>query len=145
MKATFELIQHTADMGIRARAATPEELLPAAAAGLYAVIGRLEPVDEAGERLRLALDGLDRAGLLREFLAELLYYYEAEERLAARIEVVRFEEGALELILELRPLSPERSEVLGEVKAVTYHELALTRREDGTQGPYYEAMVIVDL
>ena len=44
MEPSFELFDHTADIGIRARAATLPELATVAGQGLYAVIGDLVPV-----------------------------------------------------------------------------------------------------
>lgn len=145
MEPTFELVQHTADMGVRARASDLPGLVKAAARGLYAIIGELHVDEDEVERVRVSFTGDDPAGLLRDLLAELLYRFENEGRMARRVEVERFEAGELRVCLNLRPVDLSASVLHGEVKAVTYHQLAILPRlsEDGQ--PFYEALFFVDL
>ncbi len=71
MEPSFELFDHTADIGIYARAGTLPELVEAAGEGLYAVIGELVP---AGKPQQSSFDvrAAEAAVLLRDYLNELL-------------------------------------------------------------------------
>ena len=64
MEPSYELFDHTADMGIRVRAATLPELLAPAGEGLYAVIGNLVAGEEA-EPAAFDIAGKESAELLR--------------------------------------------------------------------------------
>lgn len=141
MEASFELFDHTADAGIRVRAATLPELIPPATAGLYACIGELVPSGAARElRFERAASDDGAAVLLRDYLQELLLLFEMEHRVADVVEVFAFSSERLEVVLESRLVDEERSVYYREVKAVTYHELAIRAIEGGV-----EATLIVDI
>lgn len=139
MNPSYELFDHTADMGIRARADTLAGLIPPAAEGFYAAIGSLTP---AGDRKSLSFDisGNDPAVILRDFLTELLILFERDRRFAPEIDVSTFTASGLEATAHTQLVDFERSEFHHEVKAVTYHELAIRAIEGG-----YEATLIVDI
>jgi len=139
VQSAYELFDHTADMGIRARAATQVELLQPAADGLYAAIGEL--VSAGGsEAVRFELRAADRATLLRDFLNELLILFERERRMLVAIDSVDFSESCLTVAARSSPVDAERSVYHHEVKAITYHELSIRPIDGG-----FEATLIVDI
>jgi SHS2 domain-containing protein len=105
MKPAFELFDHTADIGIRARAASLPDLLLAAKDGLY--------------------------GLLRDFLHELLILFERDGRVVTSLDVEAFDESHLRATGQADQVDPERSQFAREVKAITYHELDVRRIHAG--------------
>lgn len=129
---SFETFDHTADLGIRARGGTLEEMAGAAAAGLYAVIGELvvEAASSSDEltTLRFDSEAEDPAMLLRDFLCELLFRFDCDAVMAL-IETVAFSPTRLEVSLHFRAIDGARSEFYREVKAITYHELSVTHDE----------------
>jgi SHS2 domain-containing protein len=139
MRAAFELFDHTADIGIRARAGSLAELVAPAAEGLYAVIGEIavhgEPVRKAWH-----LTGDDSAILLRDFLAELLAMFDRDRRIVRDVAVGEFSPSRLIVEASAYPIDGDRSALHREVKAVTYHALAVNEIPGG-----YEATVIVDI
>lgn len=139
MDASFELFDHTADMGVRVRAGTREELVVAAVDGFYATIGELVV---GGEEAAFSFQrrGDDDATLLRDFLNELLILFERDKRRTVRIDEVRFSARELAVAATVAAIDPQRSEYHREVKAITYHELAIRSVEGG-----YEATFIVDI
>jgi len=139
MDATFELFDHTADMGVRVRAETWEDLVVAAIEGFYATIGVLVAGGEESA-FHFQRRGDDDATLLRDFLNELLILFERDKRRAVRIEGVRFSRRELVVAATTAAIDPERSEYHREVKAITYHELAIRNLDGG-----YEATFIVDI
>jgi SHS2 domain-containing protein len=135
----FEFFDHTADVGVRLSAPSLPELLRVAGEGLYAAIGEL--VAEGRERPeRFELAGSDLAGLLREYLSEILLLFEQEQRMITRLDVEVFEPGRLIAQGESRPVSRSKSALEREVKAVTYHGLGLHPVAGG-----YEGTFIVDV
>jgi len=135
----YELFDHTADMGIRVRAATLAELLKPAADGLYAVIGELVTTGEAAP-LTVELEGTDPSVLLRDFLTRLLILFECDGRQVVELDGAVFDERRLSAIAHAAAVDAERSVYLREVKAVTYHELGIRPIAGG-----YEATFIVDI
>jgi SHS2 domain-containing protein len=136
---SFELFDHTADMGIRVRAATLEGLLEPAARGLYAAIGGLVPAASLDAR-PIDLTGDDAAGLLRDFLTELLIWFERDGAIATAFEDIRFEDRSLATSCRIHRVDSAASVFAREVKAITYHELEVRAVEGG-----FEARVIVDI
>ncbi len=143
MEASFELFDHTADIGIRARAATLPELVIVAGDGLYAVIGDLVPLPTAvGEPrdLKIELHHADSAVLLRDYLDELLVLFDRDHRIVTVANVCTFGEGRLVAVLETVLVDHQRSVYQHEVKAITYHELDIRPIPGG-----FEVSVIVDI
>lgn len=143
MEASFELFDHTADIGIRARAATLPELATVMGGGLYAVIGELLPAQGAAaepRELKIELQHADIAVLLRDYLDELLVLFDCDHRIVTVANVSTFGEGRLVAVVETTLVDHERSVYQHEVKAITYHELDIRQIPGG-----FEAAVIVDI
>ncbi|HRX84620.1 MAG TPA: archease [Phycisphaerae bacterium] len=138
MEPAFELCDHTADLGVRVRADTREELVAPAIDGLYAAIGGLEPAP-ATEGRTLDFTGDDAAVLLRDLLAELLYLFEHERLIVVGTTVDTFDNAHLRVHVQLGQV-PADAAFDREVKAVTYHELSVQPTAGG-----YEAVYIVDI
>jgi SHS2 domain-containing protein len=133
-KAGFREKEHTADWELEAWAPDLAGLFEQAARGMYALTGaRLK----AGPRLsrRLAVQATDPESLLVSFLAELLYLGEVEGAGFDHF-AIHLAEGGLQAELGGAPLAGQ----VKEIKAVTYHNLAIKKTESG-----YEANVVFDV
>ena len=139
MQPSYEFFDHTADLGLRVRAATRAGLIRPASDALYAVIGELA-MASGREPRRLEFSASDAALLLRDYLAELLLFFECDASRFFPKRVERFSETLLVVEGLLVPLDEQRSAYYREVKAVTYHELALRAVDGG-----FEAVLIVDI
>jgi len=139
MEPSYEFFDHTADIGIRVRAATLPELIAPAGEALYAVIGEIVGCGD-GEPVTFDLTGEEPAELLRDYLAELLILFERDARMAGAIEVSTFTDSHLTVTVQTRPIDRGSSVFHHEVKAVTYHELDIKTIYGG-----YEAIIIVDI
>ena len=135
----YELFEHTADLGIRVRAASLAELLSDAARGLFEVIaGDLEQVRPSRqERLRVA--GTDPAWLLFDLVSELHAAFELRRFLGRSCDVVVDATG-LDARVSGEPYDPGRHVLAHEIKAVTQHSLVVQRTPHG-----WEAEFIVDV
>jgi len=136
MQASFELFDHTADIGVRVRAPSLAELAVPAARALYTIIGELVTDPGVPELRQFDLVGDDAAVLLRDLLAELLFIFEDERRIAVHIDVAEFTATHLRADARLLRTSVERSVYHHEVKAVTYHELGLRAIEGDCEFVY---------
>jgi SHS2 domain-containing protein len=139
MEPTFELFDHTADIGIRASAPTMAELVRPASDGLYAVIGDFV-TRGTPQPIQWRLDGDDAAELLRDYLAELLVLFEQEHRIVREPVVETFSNERLIVSAQAIPVDEDKSDFRSEVKAITYHELEIAEIPGG-----FQATIIVDI
>lgn len=135
----YELFEHTADLGLRVRAADLDTLFAEAAACLFtAVVEDLATVRPAIE-VRVELAGDDREFLLFDWLRELLMRHDADRLLFGRFAVSVRPDG-LSGTAWGEPIDAARHALSHEVKAITYHELTVQPSADG-----WVAEVIVDI
>lgn len=139
VKGSFEIFDHTADAGLRIRAAQLSELIEPATRGLYAMIGELVGGEDA-EPFKYLSRGHDAAAGLRDYLASLLLLFETRHRVLGAIEASFLSEAEVSVAGRSFSVDAERSVYFREVKAVTYHELAIRAVPGG-----FEATVIVDI
>jgi SHS2 domain-containing protein len=134
-----EVFEHTADLGLRVRAASLEQLFAEAAAALLAVLvanpAAVRGVQE--KTFRVAGDQYDY--LLFDWLSELLYTFETEHLVWAQCDVQLDPQG-LVAVCRVEPIDRQRHDLDHEVKAITYHELKVERTADG-----WLTEVIVDI
>ena len=124
MTGAFELLEHTADVGIRATGDSPEEVFAAAAEGLASILGAWFPGE--GEEHPIEVHADDQAGLLVSWLDELLYLHESRDAVFGGFDVRRVEDSELEAGVRLAPRGNRDLEGVG-VKAATYHRVRLER------------------
>jgi SHS2 domain-containing protein len=135
----FEVIDHTADIGIVARGATLAEAFANAATGMFSLMVEMEEVAEREER-RVSVEATDREGLLVAWLSELLFLLDVEDLVFGRFEVDRIGETRLEGRAFGERLDRERHPKGTVIKAVTRHMLRVGKADYG-----YEARVIFDI
>jgi SHS2 domain-containing protein len=138
----YRPLEHTADVGFEVTAPTLAELYAEAVPAFTASFTDVSRVDERLER-EITVAAPDREALLVDWLGELLAAF-AVDGLLLRSARVRLAETAsgLELAATARgePYDPARHPLAVEVKAVTYHGLAV--EETGTG---FRACVILDI
>ncbi len=135
----FEVFDHTADLGLRVRAATLEELFVEAARGLFSVIvenlAGVRPVEER----TIQIAGNDREYLLFDWLTELLFVCESQQILLSDFSV-RLADDGLTAVCRGEPIDRQRHRLEHEVKAITYHGLKVVPTDGG-----WLAEIIVDI
>src|SRR5688572_5474169 len=135
----YETFEHTADLGLRIRAADLDALFVEAAQALFsAVVEDLSTVQPV-KRIDIQLANDDREYLLFDWLRELLYHFDAEHLLFGKFEV-KIQGDALTASAWGEPLDRARHNLEHEVKAITYHGLRVDK-----MGDQWEAEVIVDI
>jgi len=139
MESSYELFDHTADIGIRVRGNRLADLVVPAGEGLYAVIGDIV-TGERREEMSIDLTGDTPETLLRDYLAELLILFEQDHRIVSDVRVSRFDRDGLAVRAATEGVDLARSTLEREVKAITYHALEIREVAGG-----FEGTVIVDI
>jgi SHS2 domain-containing protein len=135
----YETFEHTADLGLRVRAADLDTLFREAAEALFSTIVEDPGTVVAKQEVKVTLAGADLDYLLFDWLKMLLYHFDAEHLLFGRFDV-RVGPAGLEGSAWGEPLDRTRHELGHEVKAITYHGLRVQRTPEG-----WLAEVIVDI
>jgi len=135
----YETFDHTADLGLRIRAAELDSLFSEAAKALFATIVEDLSTVQLRQQIDLEIPGDERDFLLFDWLKELLYRFDSEHMLFSRFEV-HVDASGLKGTAWGEPLDRSRHTLLHEVKAITYHGLRVQQTDDG-----WLAEVIVDI
>jgi SHS2 domain-containing protein len=136
-----EVFAHTADIGLRVRAACLNNLFADAALGLFSLI--VANLDQVEPHDKMMIDLPARDGeydyLLFDWLNELLYTFDSRQIVLSKFDV---QVGSAQLHATAwgELLDPERHHLDHEVKAITYHELKVVQ-----QANEWLAEVIVDI
>lgn len=118
-----------------------EELFENAALAMFNVIAPLEMIGEASVRdVTVTADSNDE--LLHNWLAELVYLKDVHSELYSKFKVRIETRDMIQLAAEIRgdSIDSVREHTHADVKAVTYHRLAIERRDGGLV-----ATVVLDL
>ena len=125
----FELIAHTADMGLAAYGKDLSEAFANAAYGMFSIIAELDAVKEAESR-RIEIKEEDKESLLFEWLNSLLYYFDVEGLIFKRFDMVEFGEDQLKAVCYGEKYDPSRHRLKLGVKSATYHTLSVDREKN---------------
>ena len=135
----FEPFEHDADLGLRVRGRSFEELCANAARGMVQLM-----VDPAAVRpvqdVRLQAEGDDAEMLLVDWLNQILFAFEVDRFVPAQVEVTAAGAGRLQGLLRGETLDESRHETRHAIKAVTYHRLSVRKTGEG-----YEVSIVFDV
>lgn len=135
--AEFEILEHTADVGVRARGGSEQEVFEQATIGLLHITGATG--SGAGDRIEITVEAPDRAAVLADWLEEVLYLQDARDVVVTGLRVERVDETHAAGWVEIASREEELEGTA--VKAITYHQLSVSRQPDGT----WEAVVFFDI
>ena len=134
----FEIIDHTADVGIIARGESIDEVFINAARGMFSLIIDLDTVVESTSQ-EITVEAPDQEELLVTWLNELLYLFDAENLVFSRFEIANLGKEHLKAIIYGEEVDPDRHNLKSDVKAATYHMIKL-QKQDG-----FSAHIILDI
>jgi SHS2 domain-containing protein len=124
----YVILEHTADVGVRASGGSLEEAFREVTLGLLEITGTWAP--NGGEEVRLRFTGDDAGSLVVDWLGEILYLQDARDAVVSGVTV---EEATDSRVVGSVTLAP-RGDTVPEgtaVKAITYHQLSVGLSEDG--------------
>jgi SHS2 domain-containing protein len=123
----YELLEHTADVMIKAHGSTLEECFENAA---YAMMDQLIDASLVRPEIEVyfEVEGHDLESLLYNYLSEFLYIWDAKHLVFSSFKV-KMEDNQLFCAARGERFEPTRHRPKHEVKAVTYHMLSVDRHE----------------
>jgi SHS2 domain-containing protein len=153
----YQLLDHTADIGIAISGKSRKELFAqAAAAMLDLIIGResksvsmspenggSQPQETAGNAPQvrtIIAEGNDQEDLLINFLREVLYLLNGEKWVTMVCRPLTLTSQRIVAQLQGEPYNPQKHLIKKEIKAVTYHGLSILKTING-----WKAKVIFDV
>jgi len=135
----YEIIDHTADIGLRAYGKDLKQLFANAACGMFGILADLKNV-RAKESLEIKLKAPNTEELFLSWLSELLYQYNSKEILFKEFLIDELNERSISAQARGEKLDLKRHRLKTEIKAVTYHELKVQKVKDT-----WQAEVIFDI
>ncbi len=135
----YELLDHTADIGIIVHGVELPETFGNAAYAMFDILTNIDEVKETG-RFDIQVSASDVEELLVTWLDELLYRYETERVIFKRFVIEDMDETSLRATAFGEKIDPLRHEIKLEIKSVTYHQLKVEKTDDG-----WKAQVIFDV
>ena len=138
----YTYLDHTGDLGIRAYSKTLQQLFTHAAQGLLESIADPRTIDEVTQ-IEIEVSAGSLEDLMVAWLNELNFRHEVEELIFRRVEIRRLSKQppSLSAVACGEPVDFTKHVVYTEIKSVTYHQLLVEQRLDGS----WVAQVIFDL
>ncbi len=126
MEKDFEIVDHTADVGIRAYGADIRQAFSNAARALFSLITELEDVEEVLYR-DIELIAPDEESLLVEWLNELIYLFDVENVVFKRFDITELSNTQLKARIYGEKIDSSKHKLKTGVKAATYHMLKVDK------------------
>ena len=139
MKNAFDIIDHTADMGITAYGKDIKQLFSNAALALFSLITDVRSIKEQLQH-GVEINSENKDDLLVEWLNELIYLFDAKHLLFNHFEIESISNNKLKATCYGEKFNPARHRIKIDVKAATYHMLKIVQGSEG-----YSAQVIFDI
>ena len=138
----FEIIDHTADIGLIAYGKNKEEVFINAAKAMFEIIaGENKNLKENFyDKIKLEADNLE--GLLFAWLNELLYISETKLVILSKFKIKELSNYQIKAEVEGMKINPLSVKIEKEIKAVTYHRLEVKKDEESGR---WRAQIIFDI
>ena len=134
----IEIIDHTADIGIRLSRPTLADLFRDAAFGMFSILSPQSEFDAAVEK-NIDVQGGDHEELLVNWLSELNFLFQTELFAPARINL-KIDNNDLFATVTGEIINPLHHCIELEIKAITYHKISVANRNG-----LWHAQVIFDI
>jgi SHS2 domain-containing protein len=138
MVKDFEIIEHTADVGIRAFGETLAEAFANAARAMFSLITSLDSIQEKIYR-DIEVTAPDREILLVEWLNELIYLFDAEQLLFRRFDIINMTDTEIKATCYGEKVDKSRHGLIRGIKSATYHMLKVEYHNR------YQVQVLLDI
>lgn len=135
--ARFEILEHTADVGIRAEAVDLPGVFEQATLGLLDIVGTWAPGREETEHVDVAIEADDAGALLVDWLGEVVYVGDSRDAVVTSLAMGEVTEERAAGRLGIAPRDEAAYEGGTQVKAITYHRLSVEQGADGWSATVY--------
>ncbi len=135
----YEVLEHTADVGIVAYGKDLKQTFTNAARGMFSLVTSLNKV-RAITSHEISVSANNKENLLVEWLNELIFLFDTEHFISKRFKITDLDETKLKAIVYGEKTDLSRHKINIGIKATTYHMLEIKQTDKG-----YEARVIFDI
>ena len=135
--ARFEILEHTADVGIRAHAVDLPGVFEATTLGLLDIIGTWAPRRKETEHVDVDIEADDVGALLVDWLGEIVYVGDSRDAVVTSLEMTEVTESRAKGRVGIAPRDEAAYQGGTQVKAITYHRLAVEQADDGWSATVY--------
>ncbi len=122
--SVFEVLEHTADIGLRASAKSKAGMFEEAALAVVSIAMEIEDIDPR-HVYAIAATGDDLESLLVNWLSEILYYIDGERVGLRHFHGNTLDDHSVTAQAWGEPLDPARHRPRLVVKGVTWHQLSI--------------------
>jgi len=133
----YEILEHPADIRLKVKATSLEEIFEGALKGMAEILALKENFLNEKIEKEIKVNSLDLNSLLVDFLSEVLTLTDINDSVFNEIEIVSLKEN--EIIAKIKGFKIK--EFKEEIKAVTYHNLEIKKNEKNE----YEVEVLFDI
>ena len=126
MDKDFEIVNHTADVGVIAYGANINQAFANAAKALFSLIAELDNVEEVLHR-DIELLAPDQESLLVDWLNELIYLFDTENIIFKRFDIIELNDTQLKARSYGEKVDSLKHILKIGVKAATYHMLKVDK------------------
>jgi SHS2 domain-containing protein len=139
MSKKYQLINHTADFGIRVFGSDSKELFSNAAWAMFDVLTETAALS-GDDSCSVTVSGDDWSDLMINWLREVLYLWNGQAKLVKSVQILSLSEKKISAKIFFDAFAQDRHIIKTEIKAVTYHQVYVKG------GPFrWEAGVIFDI
>jgi len=124
MEKQYKLINHTADIGIRAYGKDLKQAFANTARGMFSLITDLRKIKTSYSR-EIAVDAGDKETLLVTWLDELIYLFDTEYLLFKKFDISELTESSLKAKAYGEKVDSRRHAIKIGIKSTTYHMLRI--------------------
>ncbi|MBL7068874.1 MAG: archease [Candidatus Omnitrophica bacterium] len=135
----YEIINHTADIGIKVYGKSLEELFINAASGMFEIIADLDGL-KPSTSIKVKLEAQNDEELLVAWLDELIYNFYTKKIIFSEFKISSLSAAKIEAEAIGKHIGDKKSRLKTEIKAATYHDLKI-EKESGN----YQVQIIFDI
>jgi len=128
----YEIIEHTADVGLRVNGLTLKELFTNAARGMFEIIKgegqKIEGKDKRRIEIKKEVEGFEE--LLVGWLSELLYIFNKDQILFTDFKILELNNSGISGQASGEKIDLSQTALQTEIKACTFHGLKIEETKD---------------
>jgi len=126
MKKNYEILDHTADISVKIKAASLKGIFIESSVAMMDLICNIEKVKTL-KSFNINVRGISNEQLLVNWLQELLFLHEVKNFLFSKFTINSLKDGLITGCASGEKLDSSRHELLNHIKAVTYNNLEITK------------------
>ena len=138
---SYEILEHTADVGLLIYGETPEKVFSNSIEGLlFLILPNINNCNKNNQKdkfVTINLEATNIEELLVNWINEFIFYFYSKRLVPVTIKINKLIDTKIEAVINF---CKNNKELLVEIKAATYHELYLHKTETG-----YKAKVFFDI